>query len=406
MAAAAATAPADAAATPDAGAAAAASKPIGHYLGANDMLLRRDSAGEWVRMAPRSPLTAGQQLLALPAFRTLVVLADMNVYLTGGARVELLPAAAAADGPVDVAMHLPFGQAILNAGLNGNRVLLSLVDQERVVELGPSSSLAIEVRRIFEPGGLQQRTPAPAEVTWYLTSGRATRAGGAEVQAPATWTTIAGQDSTPEPLDEAPGWVDRDPLSTLERGARDRVAEALLADEPVNLKLRELSDKTGLGRRVEVRTLAARCGTYVGLFEPIVRALGDVDQRAFWKSHIESLRDAIARDPGSVEAIHAALEMERGAQAADDLMEMVLGFDRAAVGTTREEVQQGALLRLLRWMENEDLVYRVLALYNVNQITGTTNLGGYRPEQTAQQRERAMRFYWQALDNGDLIRKP
>lgn len=395
------------AAVADAGARATGQvKPIGHYLGANDMLLRSDSEGAWLRMPPRSPVVAGEKLLALPAFRTLVVLADMNVYLTGGAEIELAsPGGAGLDAPVDVALHVPFGQVILNSGLNGNRVQLLLIDQERVIQLGPSSSMAMHVKRVFQPGAAAQRTPAPAEVTWRLTSGTATRGDGVEVQAPAMWTTLAGEDSTPEAIDELPAWVDRDPLSTLERTARDRVAEALLANEPVNIKLLELSDKTGLGRRVEVRMLAARSGTYVGVFDPVVRALGDVDQRAYWKAHIETLRDALARDPKAAEGIHAAFAIGRGERPADDLMEMLLGFDQAAIGTTRGEVQNGVLLRLLRWMEHDDLVYRVLAQYNVNQITGT-NLGGYRPEQTAQQRERAMRFYWQAMESGDLIRKP
>ncbi|MCC6491984.1 MAG: hypothetical protein IT424_03075 [Pirellulales bacterium] len=403
------TAPADEAggppAEPPATGAAAAAKPVGLYLGNNDMLLRRDSAGAWLRMPPRTPLTNGEQLLALPAFRTLVVLADVNAYLTGGAQIELAPAEAVPGGAADVALHIPFGQVIFNAGLNGNRIALSLVDQERVIQLDPSSSLAIQVRRVFEPGAATQRTPAPAEVGWFLTSGQAAVGDGEKIAAPAMWTTVAGEDSRPEPIEQVPAWVDRDPLSTLERGARDRVAEALLANEPVNLKLLELSDKTGLGRRIEVRTLAERCGTYVGVFDPIVRALGDVEQKAYWKAQIESLRDAIARDPSSAEAIGAAFAIERGEQAAGDLMEMLLGFDQAAIGTTREEVKNGSLLRLLRWMENDDLVYRVLALYNVNEITGTNNLGGYRPEHTAQQRDREMRFYWQAFDNGDLIRK-
>ena len=96
-------------------------------------------------------------MLSLPTFRTHVVLADVNAYLTGGTEIELTPPGDAVQPPADFALHIPFGRVVLNSGLNGNRIELSLVDQTRVVELGPSSSLAIEVRRIFQPGALPNR---------------------------------------------------------------------------------------------------------------------------------------------------------------------------------------------------------------------------------------------------------
>jgi hypothetical protein len=104
-----------------------------------------------------------------------------------------------------------------------------------------------------------------------------------------------------------------------------------------------------------------------------------------------------------VEGIHAAFALERGDAAADDLMEMLLGFDRTAVGTTRQEVQNGVLLRLLRWMEHEDLIYRVLASYNANEILGTRDLGGYKPEQSLSQRERMLRRVWERFERGELL---
>jgi hypothetical protein len=106
-----------------------------------------------------------------------------------------------------------------------------------------------------------------------------------------------------------------------------------------------------------------------------------------------------------MEAIEKAFAAQRGQNAAGDLMEMLVGFDRAEIGTTKEEVKDGALVRLLRWLENDDLTYRVLASYNVNEITGTTNLGGYHPEHTADQRRREMKYYWDRFDRGELMPK-
>ncbi|MBA3483673.1 MAG: hypothetical protein H0T51_17835 [Pirellulales bacterium] len=397
------TAPADASAVADA--AAAAPKAIGAYLGNNDTLLKLDSeANVWVRLPPRTGFTGGEQLLVLPTFRTHVVLADVNAYLAGGTQIDLIPPTQSPDQPVaDLAMHIPYGQVVLNSGLNGNRIELSMVDQRREVQLGPSSSLAVEVRRVFEPGGATKREPAPAEVTWYLTSGTATWGDSGSAEAPATWTTVGGEDSAPAAVEELPDWVDHEPINDNERRARERVSQALLAGEPVNTHLLELSDPTDRGRRTEDRALAARSGAYVGMFDALVTSLGDVNQRAAWRSQIDALRQAIARDPTAVEGIRAAFEIERGQEAADDLMEMLLGFDRAAVGTSRKEVQEGALVRLLRWMDDDDLTYRVLAWHNANEILGTRDVGGYKPEQSASQRKRMLSRLWERLERGELM---
>jgi hypothetical protein len=138
------------------------------------------------------------------------------------------------------------------------------------------------------------------------------------------------------------------------------------------------------------------------LYDALVSALADVNQRSSWREQIDALRQAIARDPSAVEGIREAFAMQRGQEAADDLMEMLLGFDRAAVGTTREEVQQGALVRLFRWMDDDDLTHRILASHNVNEILGRRDLEGYKPEHTAAQRKRSLARMWERLERGEL----
>jgi hypothetical protein len=396
-------------ASPSAAAAAAPAKPkpIGAYLGNNDLLLQFDpSAKSWKRLPPRTAILGGEQLLALPTFRTHVVLADVNAYLVNGSEVDVIPPAKVSGEPrAELGLRIPYGQVVLNSGLNGNRIELSLVDEDRVVQLGPSSSLAVAVDRVFEPGGTAKRGPAPAIVTWFLTSGTVAWGDGKTAEPPATWMTAHGEDTAPATIEKLPEWVDRDTLTEVERGARARIAEGLVPGEPVDTALLEMSDPSGRGRRTEDRRLAAFSGAYVGRYDALVRALADVNQRAFWKTQIEALRQAIARDPSAVEGIHKAFATERGEEAANDLMEMLLGFDRVAVGTTRDEVKNGALVRLLRWMADDDLTRRVLATYDVNEITGTNQLGNYRPEHTADQRARELRHYWTRLEGGDLMPK-
>lgn len=387
-------------------------KQIGAYLGNNDLLLRYvPSEKNWNRLPPRSSLAPGDRLLALPNFRTHVVLADANVYLGGGTEVDL----AAADGgsgepPADINLVVPYGRLIINSGLNGNRVRLQVGDQTRTLTLGSSSSLAVDVQRTFVPGADPEREPAPMEISWYLTSGSAMPADeleGGEIEGPASWTTTAdGEDSVPQAIEELPEWIDREPVSDSQRRALEPVEEALAAGSPVSLRLAELSDPSNLGRRIEVRSLAAEAGAYVGQFDPLVKTLSDVNQKAAWKARIEALREAIARDGAvAVTGIREAFAVQRGEDQADDLMEMLIGFSPEDVGRTRAEVGDGSLVRLVRWLEDDDLTHRVLALHNINTITGTSGLGGFRPEHTADQRRREIQYYWNRLEKGELMPK-
>jgi hypothetical protein len=385
---------------------AAPPRQAGVYLGLNnDLLLRYSPAlGQWVRLAPRSALAGGDRLLVLPNFVTLAGIgADVNAILGGGSEVIV---AAPAAGTADSGLEIVYGRVVLNSGLNGNRIAVTVGDQTRVFKLAPSSTLAVEVARSFVRGSDPATEPAPMTVTWYLRSGKAEWNDGSSdltAEGAATWATLDGVDQPPQALKDLPAWIDGDPISNVEAGARDAIAASLPPGEPVNLALLELTSPAGLGRRTEVRSLAARSGAYVGEFEPLVKALSDPAERARRKEQVETLRAAIARSPDAVEKIHDAIELQLGQQSADDLTEMLLGYSAADVGTTKDEVKQGVLVRLIDWLNNEQLAYRVLASYNLNEITGTSYLGGYRPEHAQRQREREMRFYWDRLEKGELM---
>ena len=118
---------------------------------------------------------------------------------------------------------------------------------------------------------------------------------------------------------------------------------------------------------------------------------------------MQALRGAIARNPASVKQIRDAFALQRGEQAADDLIEMVIGFNPTTIGKTKDEVKNGTMLRLIHWLDHEDLTYRVLAAYNLNEITGTSHLGGYWPEHVASKRPREIAYYQMRLDKGELM---
>lgn len=379
---------------------------IGEYQGNDDLLLAYDAAAQqWIRMPGGSKLQSQDQLLTLPMFRTHVQLDGVSVYLVDGAEIELLSPEVSGDGdaPVDAALELSYGQLLLSAGLDGNRVLLTAGDVTRDLRLDASADLAVEVRRRFVPGAALSEI-GPLEVNWYLTTGSmrlVSEEGEASIDAPSAWRTEEDVDSEPGPFAELPGWVEPQRLSSIERGAMRAVGDALDAGKPVAIRLLELSDKRGLGRRFEVRSLAAKSGAYVGVFEPFVRALNDPDLKAVWDQQIETMREALARNPRSADQLQADLESLRGEVAAADLLEMLLGYDQAAVGATVEEQKEGILPTLIRRLDSDTLDYRVLAAHNLNQITGKSY--NYRPQHSARQRQRALRIFWDRLDKGELM---
>ena len=393
---------------------------LGGYPGNNDVLLRYlEDQQKWIRLPPRSPLASGDSLLSLPKFRTHVVLANVNAYLSGGTRLHLLDyvsnGASTSGGnsngggfrvggvAADLELEVVYGRLLLVAGLKGSRVALRIGEERHEWQLNGSASLAVEVRRLFVPGTDYETQSSPIEVTWYLTSGSVTRLGvdGPEqtLEGSVTWKRVAGIDESVSAIAELPRWIDRDPATESER----QMAEVLAAGKPVGITLLELMDGKGLGRRFEVRSLAAESSVHVGEFEPFVKALNDSKQHRSWDEQIETLREAIARSPHVAGRVREAFVNLRGESAAQELMEMVSGYDQQAIGTTAQARQEGALAQLIRWLDSDSLDYRVLAIHNLNIITGTSYLEGYRPDVPSKRRQIAIRKIWDRLDSNDLV---
>jgi len=382
---------------------------LGNYLGNNDVLLWFDEQTQaWVRLPPRSALSTGDALLTLPKFRTHVVLADMNIYLSGGTRVGL-PNGDNRPGARgdEINLKVDYGRLLLNAGLKGNRIAIQVGEEARECQLESSASLAVEVRRVFVPGS-DFEGQSPVEAVWYLTSGTVVwpSAAGEEqtIQAPAMWKTAEGIDDLPENILELPAWIDRETMTDSERRARATLANELAIGEPVTLRLQEITDGKGLGRRKEVRTLASEASVYVGIFEPSVKALNDTAQhRRTWTVQIEALRQAMARSPEIAGRVSKAIVNLRGERAMADLMELLSGYSPEEIGDSREARQDGALAKLLGWLEHDSLDYRVLAIHNLNEITGTSYLEGYRASGPSQGRKIAVKKLWDRLESGDMV---
>ena len=377
---------------------------LGTYAGNNDVLLRYAPATqEWVRLPPRTVIAEGDTLLSLPKYRTHIALGNVNAYLSGGTQISLPEQAGPEERPLQIDMS--YGKLMLNAGLKGCQLAIRVGEDLRECELQSSASLAVDVHRVFIPGSDYNVDIAPVEADWYLTTGsvewKDAAGATATIRAPATWKTVNDVDDAPQPFIEPPRWIDREPLSDLERRARDRFAEELVAGRPVELRLQELNQEQSARR--EVKMLSAEASLYVGEFEPFVNSLNDSDQRIAWRSHIEAMRQAMARNPQVAEQLHEALIRLRGRDEGEDLLRMIVGFSPEEIGTTREEVKQGVVIDLIRWLEHPSLDYRVLAIYNLDEIKGTEDLKDFRPDGLQRSRSIAVAKIRQLVEDNEFL---
>jgi hypothetical protein len=370
---------------------------LGTYLGGNTVLLRYDDEkGVWFRVAPRQAVVAGERLLALPEFRPKIILASgVNVDVSGSTQVimnvagaQLIQgdpdAARSGDGAADETFSATEAHVPLVEVVYGRVILFNTASEENVVRmkvgaamgdarLAPNATLAVEVERQYVPGRDPQQSPAPVIGRVFAPDGGVQwrdATGERLADNAARWTITEGTTSELVADPSPPEWIDEEPAGPLaeQRFGAPVVDNTLRTDTSADIQLLELFHDER--NRKEVKSLVARSSIHLGLFEPFIEALRDSEQKANWRSHIETLRSAMALSPESATKVKQALNDQRGTPAADELYEMLCGYSEEQVGRTPEQVKSGAVPRLIDWLEEDSLDYRVLAVHNLLEITG------------------------------------
>jgi hypothetical protein len=268
-------------------------------------------------------------------------------------------------------------------------------------DLDHNSTLAIEVERKHVPGSDPRKAPAPVVTQLYAPEGGVVwhdPAGDKLVTSPSRWTLAEG-GATDVVADPAPpAWIDSEPdsQSSEQRFATPVIDGALVSNVPAAQQL--LALYKGESRR-EVKSLVARSSIHVGLFQPFIEALRDSEQRANWKSHIETLRAAMALSPESANQVWQALVDQRDT-AAGDLYEMLCGYNAEQIGQTPDDLKTGAIAKLINWLEDDSLDYRVLAVQGLSEITGKTLMPN--PAASLNQRAQNVRRWRARLEAGEL----
>jgi hypothetical protein len=325
----------------------------------------------WHRLAPRSMLVAGERLVALPTYRPQLTLANgVQVTVVGESAVSVDKPAQAGRSQLTV----EYGRVWLaSLGAAGGQVELDLAGLKGVVALADAdAAVAIEVRRFVPPGTRAEDPNAEAirVVDLFVTGGRVVwqLAEAQPLEIPAAHVAIYVAAELPRvrgPF-ELPAWTDVKNLSDIERRASLDMEAKLPLDKPLDIALAEHAG----GRRVEVRSLAARSLAALDQFEAILAELNDPQQYSYWAGEIDSLRFAITRSPQAAARVLSTLQNQRP-ENAKTIYEMLLG-------ASDEQLTGGAAATLVKALESNETDVRVVALDSLRRITGLMLM--YRPE--------------------------
>jgi hypothetical protein len=350
----------------------------------------------------------GEKLLALPEFRPIITLASgVHMDLLGGTLVALGTASGTSVVPPaeagSPAIEVVYGRIVLiNTSSAERPVRLVLGPTSADARLAHSATLAIEVERKYVAGNDPRKSPSPVIARLYVPDGGVAwqdASGTLTIDKASEWTIADGVPTAVVASTAPPAWIDQEvgAQSSEQRYAAPVIEGGLASDRPADVQLLELFQ--GNGRR-EVKSLVARSGMHVGLYVPFIEALRDSAQRPNWDTQIQSLRSAMALSPESATKIWQTLVEQRGQAAAADLYEMLCGYNADQIGRTPEQVKTGAIARLIDWLDRDSLDYRVLAKYDLWEITGKQLMPN--PAASLSERARNIKQWRSRLDSGQL----
>jgi hypothetical protein len=372
----------------------AAPAGLGRFISETEVLARfHPENNEWRRVPTNAPLMTGEQLLAFPAYRPQVVLAsNVQMTLAGGTLVELRPPTA--DGMANIALE--YGRlVVVPVGMAEGGVHLDLWGRQGAISFSSSTSLmAIQVRRYRSPGVDPEAGLAHRMVEIHAVGGglvwREPGRPDQPIQAGETFGFLDDVRGAVAPTEQLPPWVEANDIDRVDEMAAQEVQTLLPLDRPLSLTLLELAEH----RKSEVVALAVRSLMYLDLFEPFVDALNNDLQKSYWDDHFNEAQRALARSPQSAREVRIAFEKVRGPDG-PALYRMLWSYGP-------EELAGGDAERLVNYLSHPSLDFRVLAIQNLDRITGGSNSFLYRPEVTEARRKTPIARWREALSEGKV----
>ena len=382
--------------TPDEEVAPLPPEPLGRLVSNEQVLLRNDTQRGWIRVAANQMLMP-QRLLALPTYRNEIRLSiGVTLEVLGGTQIELL-----ASGPQELpGIRVLYGRVVMMPlAQPGSRLRVAFGDRSGIVAFPDAESVAaLEVRRLHVPGTNPEAGPPQVVADLYASTGSAVwgeiggGGDGKTLRLTAPQRVRFNGELTSEPVASKalPPWIVAESIGDLDRRASKAIEQSLQTDRLARLGLLELATSRP---QKEVRWLALRCLGYLGQYHDMVAALNDPAYKPYWPDYIDQLREGVARDAESAEAIRLGLEKQHPQQSVD-LYRMLWGY-------TNDDLRAGADKNLVKALSDDSLAVRVLADWNLRDLTGGVGLF-YRPEQTAAKRQQPIRRWNERLGAGEI----
>ncbi|MBN2579967.1 MAG: hypothetical protein JXB10_13345 [Pirellulales bacterium] len=371
-----------------------ASEGMGRLMSDDQILLSTmEETTDWQRVAPREILGPRQPFLALLTYRPVLALSTgVTLQLLGGTQVELLPGKDSEPPGLEVR----FGRVVLMPLANpGVKLRLVLPNRSGTLTfLSADAEVAVEVRRVVPPGANPEGKEAWYVADLYVPAGQVKWEEPGQKpldgSAPDHFVLLDNRAaSKTQDVGEPPKWVTAEAIGVLEHGASQALLQGVALKVPVRQSLLELSEH----RKREVRWLATRCLGYLGYFDPMVSALGDLNAKPDWKDIIGQLRESVLRDATAAAAVRRTLEKHYG-PLAPDLYRMLWGY-------TDRDLAAGEDARLVEWLDHDNLAVRVLSFWNLRELTGGKGLY-YRPEYNINRRRQPVQAWKQRLEAGEI----
>lgn len=371
---------------------------VGRFVSDEEVLLKQNTtSAAWMRVPARNTLFSGQRYLVLPAFRPQIVLtSEVQMIFLGEGEFEF--EALTAETPAGVSIH--HGRLLMFTGgdTNVHQIELSLGARHGMLTFSDADAVAaIEMKYFAEPGidpaqqpafQVCQLIPQKGLIQWQEVSeqGILPPIDLSEGQIYAFVGDTPGQIGV---LEKPPAWVDpRNSISNIDRLAIGELEEVLEPERAVSVSLQERKDY----RKAEVRSLAARGLAYIQHYDALVNQFSDQRQRSYWKTDLLALRQAVAQSPQSAQQVREALEKKYG-ERAERLYRMLWGF-------SPQQLADGDAQLLVESLESETMAVRVVAYWNLEDITDKTHR--FRPEREPEKQKRAILDWQKTLEDGGI----
>jgi hypothetical protein len=325
---------------------------------------------------------------------TLTLRGDLTVHVLGDTRLELLRSAGPDQAP-GIRLHHGRLRLMMPGDPKSPLVLHAGQRQAKVTFADDGAVVAVEVRLVRAPGSDPRTTPSRTVVDLIMGNGKIVweEAGEPPLMLDAPGRRTLGLVEGEAQPEGRPDWVVRtEQLSGTEQLGL-RALEEKVRDEAAQDVAETLMDWVVVPQS-EIHTMAFRWLIAIDRFDAGIAGLSSGARRQAWSKIIEQLRQAVARDRATAEAVFAALKQARD-EKADGLFRMLWGY-------SEQDLAGGEAAKLVGYLDHADLDYRVVSSWCLCDITGTGFNVFYRPDAPAELRETHVRRWQQRLKAGDI----